>query len=236
MAAALGSRLRVPTLVVHDPRRGLLEMEELPGAPIRLDLDQVDAFFRIGHGLRAFQGMAPDGRLGTHDRPAEMSLLSTLAERVLELRGRLPEGWASAEQLLRCNVPSRPPTELVLTHRDLHDGQLLVDEGGIGLLDFDLLCLAEPVLDVANLSAHLRLRAIQGIAGASETAVEELSAALLDGLDRSAEQGFSESLRFYQATTFLRLSLVYFLRPQWQAVVPPLVALSSRCIHELAST
>lgn len=234
-AAAAASSLRVPAMVHFDPGLDVIEMGLIPGEPPDLYKDSGNVFFQIGHGLRQLQDAPVAGRLSVHDRSAELGVLETLSERVLRLRGVLPEGWSEAHARLRSVQPVHELAALVLTHRDLHDRQLLVHDGALGLLDFDLLCLAEPALDVANLSAHLRLRAIQGAAGATPELAEKLSVALLEGLDRSDAPGFLESLRFYQATTFLRLSLVYYLRPRWQAVVQPLVALSARCAHEMAS-
>ncbi|HHV21507.1 MAG TPA: phosphotransferase [Propionibacterium sp.] len=47
---------------------------------------------------------------------------------------------------------------LVLTHRDLHDGQILVAEDrALTVLDWDTAAWADPCLDVGNLLAHLEL-------------------------------------------------------------------------------
>ena len=233
--ALVGTCLVAPSVLQHSAEQACIEMSVVPGSPMTLDVTQVDQFFRLGDGLRRFQTATPASGLAHHGRDAELVLMTRLASRVMELRGELPEGWSSAANLLTDKIPSGRPSGLSLTHRDLHDGQLLLGEQRIGLLDFDLLCLADSALDVANLTAHLRLRAIQGLCGATEASVEHLSVALLEGLDRSQEDGFLESLRFYQATSFLRLSLVYFLRPRWQEAVPPLVSLASRCIDEMAT-
>jgi aminoglycoside phosphotransferase (APT) family kinase protein len=47
-------------------------------------------------------------------------------------------------------------------HRDLHDKQLILDETGVGLIDFDLAALGDPSLDLANLVVHLQGREAQG--------------------------------------------------------------------------
>lgn len=61
-------------------------------------------------------------------------------------------------------VPELPtPSRWTLVHRDLHDGQLLLEGDAVGMLDFDLLALGDPALDLANLLAHLELRAQQGL-------------------------------------------------------------------------
>ena len=56
-------------------------------------------------------------------------------------------------------------TWLGLSHRDLHDKQLMysADSDTPGLLDFDTAALAEPAWDVANLAVHLELRRDQRV-------------------------------------------------------------------------
>ncbi len=233
--AAASTSLVLPTVLEHAAGSALITMSTVPGDPIALELAQSDQFFRLGHGLRGFQTAGDVSTLNYHGKAAEIELLASLGTRVVELRGELPAGWAQAAKLLSDNVPTDTESGAVLTHRDLHDGQLLVGENGIGLLDFDLLCRGDAALDVGNLTAHLRLRALQGIDGITEGVAEELATALLEGLDRSNDAGFLESLRFYQATTFLRLALVYYMRPRWNHVVPELTSLASRCIDEVLS-
>ena len=230
-----GARLAMPKILGHDRGLDLVEMSIVAGEPLEVTADQSDQFFRLGYGLRVLQSSGVRSILKQHGRDSEIEVLTKLAIRVMNLRGELPAGWTLAVSQLCDTMGKRRPPEPVLTHRDLHDGQLLVDDGKIGLLDFDLLCMGDPALDVANLTAHLRLRAIQGVPGATDLVAEELAVALLEGLDRSGQAGFLESLRFYQASTFLRLALVYFLRPRWSAVVAPLVSLAARCIHEVAT-
>lgn len=110
---------------------------------------------------------------------------------------------------------------LVLAHRDLHDGQILVDggtecdtEGGtgpltVGILDFDTAALAEPELDVANLVEHLRFRVGQGLwdAAAAEGAITAVLGVIGD-LHLDAAR-----LSAYRAATRLRLACVHAFRP-----------------------
>jgi hypothetical protein len=58
-------------------------------------------------------------------------------------------------------------------------------------------------------------------------------AQLLEGLGRNDEAGFWERLRFYQASSFCRLALVYTLRPCWAALVPLLVRMGERSLDDL---
>ena len=232
--AAAGSELRVPGLVDDDPDAELVTSEFLEGRALDLGPSSAATFFRIGHGLRVFQESGAGFPLARHDRRRELRVLDGGAARTLRLAGGLPGGWRSLRAKLDENVREAPAAPAVLVHRDLHDRQLLSCQGGVGLIDFDLLCLGDHALDAANLSAHLSLRALQGQANATESTANLAAEALLDGLDRCEEQGFAQSLRFYQTATFLRLAALYHLRPRWRQVVPDLVALAGRCCRDLS--
>jgi hypothetical protein len=121
----------------------------------------------------------------------------------------------------------------VPTHRDLHDGQMLIVGRDVALLDFDLLCMSDSALDAANLAVHLQLRALQRVGEATAESALGCAAALIEGLDREGEPGFISRLRFYQASTFLRLSGVYAVRPRYESLAPTLCALAARSLDEL---
>jgi hypothetical protein len=104
------------------------------------------------------------------------------------------------------------PDPLVVSHRDLHDKQLLADGDDLGLLDFDTVSLAEPALDLANLAVHARLRAAQGwwsqdraevVGGAVHRAARDLGVA-------------PHRVSAYAAATRLRLACVYAFRPRYR--------------------
>ena len=130
---------------------------------------------------------------------------------------------------------ARPYDEpVVAVHRDLHDGQLLAGEGLVALLDLDGLAAGAPMLDAANLSAHFELRVLQGLGGADAHGAEVCGRALFEGFAVADTEGLHAALRFYQATTFLRLALLYALRPRWAHLARPLVHYAERCLDELA--
>jgi len=123
---------------------------------------------------------------------------------------------------------------LTVLHRDLHDGQFLVNGPSLALLDFDLLARGEPELDLANLTAHITLRSLQGGVSATRANTEEASEALIEGYHSSDDEWFPTRLRLYQASTFLRLALLYTLRLPWRHLSPALIDISNRCLDDLA--
>ena len=127
-----------------------------------------------------------------------------------------------------------PPAIHGLAHRDLHDRQFIVSGSKtISLLDFDLVCVADVALDAANLLAHMKLRTLQRNLADSDTALRDCSESFLQGLARQHETGFELRLLFYQASTYLRLALLYAIRPRWMHLTAPLIVAADNCIDRL---
>ncbi|HZJ69401.1 MAG TPA: phosphotransferase [Planctomycetota bacterium] len=233
LAAALlaDTPLRVPELIARDSRRGAMLSRFSGGRPLGLGAASQERFFRVGAALRTMQLRPAPAGLAEHDAGAELAVLDDLASRIERVGAPLPAHWREARSRLDEHRPER--VELATAHRDLHDGQLLVVGDELLLLDFDLLALADPLLDAANLLVHLKLRALQGRNGATAESALQCGRALLDGIDRDDDPDFASRLRFYQAGSFLRVALVHRLRPAWNALSSPLTMLALRCIDEL---
>ena len=112
----------------------------------------------------------------------------------------------------------------------MHDGQWLLDEDSACLLDFDLLCLAEPELDLANFAAHLELRRFQHPDRINREDVKSCRSEWRAGAGLAVDPESKSRFRFYRASTFARLALVYQLRSRWLPLVPNLMA---RCERDL---
>lgn len=134
------------------------------------------------------------------DRVARLEALPTeLSQRVI----------ARAEQV-SADLVSGPQQPLVVSHRDLHDKQLLADGDALGVLDFDTVTLAEPALDLANLAVHADLRVDQGLwsRGHGETVQQAVgTVAERLGVDPGRFETYAEATR-------LRLACLYAFRPQ----------------------
>ena len=95
-----------------------------------------------------------------------------------------------------------------LLHRDFHDKQVVVDDdGALGLLDFDLMAVGPPALDLANILVHLDLRVRQGLVADAAP----LRSAVLEGYQPGEDQ-LAELPRRERAT-WQRLAAVYAFRP-----------------------
>jgi aminoglycoside phosphotransferase (APT) family kinase protein len=166
-----------------------------------------EAWHQVSAVLVQMARADPDG-LAVHDAVAEVEVTRSWVARAVAA-GRLPE--CDVDRLL-ASLLEDVPTPLGVAHRDLHDGQLLVADGRLGLLDPDTLAVAEPALDLANLLVHLQLRVDQGLL-AAEPARE--ATAILQGTVDRLPTGTNDRVAAYARATRLRLAAVYSLRPRW---------------------
>ena len=116
--------------------------------------------------------------------------------------------WAS-------RLPSPPAATPI--HRDFYYSQVLVQDGPgeerLTLIDFDLMALGDPALDVANFTAHLVFLGMDKLGDAE--ALVPAGCLFLESYARrrSLEPTFWSRFRFYQAATFFRLLKVVAPRP-----------------------
>lgn len=220
---------RVARLLQHDAAAERLRFELLRGRPLDFEprRDPLQAsFVAIGERLARLQALQPAEALPPHTRSAECALLDRAAHAFERVAGRLPPGWKPTRRRLDKRL-DRAQAETVLVHRDLHDGQLLVQEDGIALLDLDLFSRGESALDPSNLIAHFHLCALQGLRGATAARAARAEDALQQGLARGGRHIRREDLDWYRSATALRLALIYGLRPRWSHLSPALVDLAA---------
>jgi aminoglycoside phosphotransferase (APT) family kinase protein len=209
-------------------------MSFVDGMPFKVSDENVEEFADLGQGISKLQRVDNEGvALSGFRRRDELNVIDERARRMRLLGFAIPVGWQELRQRLEALCEEIPGIPLVPAHRDLHDGQLMRSSRGLGLLDFDLLCMAEPELDPGNFLAHLSLRQLQMPHRISDQSVQNCGRKFLDGLDAYHREAFWSRLRFYQASTFCRLQLVYALRPRWVSITPALGRLGHRCLDDL---
>lgn len=218
-----GDAFHTAALLEMNAETGVLLWSALPGRSLN-DLlgtpDLVSAARSAGEALRALHEGPPPAEATPHRPADEIALLQQWLRR-LEAFG-LDEGspfhtvarWVFRELA----AESDPP---VLLHRDFYDKQILIDgEGRVSLLDFDTLAVGEAALDLANILAHLELRAMQGRCTVEEAMAA--AAALLEGYPTEAP--VRHRLGAYAAATRLRLACVYAFRPSGSVLTPMLLS------------
>lgn len=225
---------RVPRLLQHDGQHEALVFEFLDAREVELGVGCKRHYARLGELLAVFQGDENATILKPFTALDELEVLERWRGKVEAATGSLPPGWLQARALLAERARTLPTPGFGLCHRDLHDRQVHLVGDSIALFDFDLLCRADVALDPGNLVAHLRWRGLQGLHGADPAGIGALEEAFLGGLGRSGEPGFAARLDFYTASAFLRLALVYRLRPRWSARVPDLISWAGTAMDDLA--
>jgi tRNA A-37 threonylcarbamoyl transferase component Bud32 len=228
---AASAGLRVPAVTAMDPRRGVVTTAALPGRPLydlltdhRVPEPVVLAAARAtGEALAQLHSApVPAGAAG-HDAAAEAEVAArwvSLAATHLTLPTAVAEPLVRALEQARSGlVEHRSLHGPSLLHRDLHDGQVLVDGDRIGMVDFDLAAAGEPALDLANLLVHLELRWHQGAFGAQR--LRACRDAVLSGYRPGRDT--AARLPAYALATRVRLVAVYSFRPDSSAAAAGLL-------------
>ncbi|MCB2134489.1 MAG: phosphotransferase [Rhodobacteraceae bacterium] len=194
------SRLRIPEPLGEDPALGLSLYAPLAGqGPRFAGLDGYAACRDITSALRTLQSL-PLADLPGHDADAETTILRDWYRRTLSVFSDLAETIHAPLERLSNDLAALEPVAPAPTHRDLHEKQIFIDEGGAGFLDFDTLSLADPALDIGNLQAHLFLAGLQS--GRSLRAFEW--ALLIDMPDLTVVRA-----QVWRRAALLRLAMIY---------------------------
>ncbi len=223
-AAARGRAVRVAAVLEIDRDQASFDLERLPGEPFDFGRDAARAG-ELAVLLVEWRALELPA-LPQHTRADELALLDSLANRHARACGVLPSGWTALRE--RLDGAGAGSATLVTCHRDLFEAQILVTDGSLALLDFDLACRAEPVLDPANLLAHLDLARLRGAVGDAQAA--EFEARLCAALDA---HGICDGggLRFFRCASLLRLALVWGVRAHGEKLAVGLLARAAEIEH-----
>lgn len=210
-SAVAGSRVRVPELVSVERRLGAIVVGHLDGVAMLEAADPVAAAGSVRRTMLEWWRLATPLDLPVHDAQAERAVLASWAMAAarhqvipVELRPAFAAATASADAALATLGPRRA----VLSHRDLHDAQILVDGRQVGMLDLDTAARADPALDLGNLLAHVDLAARAGrLDSATSDAVGDVLAGALAG------PGDRRAVSVYRAASRARLVAVHAFRP-----------------------
>ncbi|MGM1030213.1 MAG: hypothetical protein ACQEWM_10175 [Actinomycetota bacterium] len=220
--AAFGRRFRVPEVGAHAfPPTEVVRFTPIGGRTVaELGADPHLDEAAWGELWRAWAHhwpdvvVSPDAGLPTHDAADEARVMADWAARVGDFEtGCLAERLRATAAALAAELAALPPVAPVLAHRDLHDTQLLWSrDEGIGVLDLDTSALADPALDLGNLSAHVDLAVAQGGWSRARAAVAEHAIARA-----AAELGVTaDRLAVWRAAARFRVACVHRIRPRWR--------------------
>ena len=223
-AAAAGLRCSRPIGLLSPS--SVLE-DELPGIPLDPGTDDAPTLLEnVGsviaglHALSPPQDLAPIAQpIDTCDRVYRMSLdLGRFDQKAGQQVGELAERLAVA-------IPS--PSAAVLLHGDFHSGQLLEEDGRIGLVDFDRAGRGPAAYDLAVFAAHLTLR--------SPERREQVMTSLLKGYATLRHPPPERELQWYEicATLGLALAPLQAVRNDWRSQTGLLIARATDVMEKL---
>ena len=210
-AVTTGGALRVAEVVAVDERLGALVLDHVDGVEMLEHPDPAVAAERVRTALYEWWRRPPPAALPLHDAAAECAVLdgwASAASRHDVIPPAYRPAFAAAVESAANALASLEARPVVLGHRDLHDGQLLVGDEHVGVLDLDTAARSDPALDLGNLLAHVDLAAALGRIDA--TTAGAVDAVLRGALDDTDDRGAVET---YRAAARARLVAVHAFRP-----------------------
>lgn len=212
---ALGARsdIRLPRPIGMDEQIGLALYDALPGrSPVLRGLAgfaQTEAVMQALIALQRAEVDVPEHRVAD-----EMATLDGWLARLAPVFPDIAAMIEAPLNRLRNDMDALPQRAVVLCHRDLHEGQILIDRGVAGLLDFDTLRWGDAATDLGNLQAHLVL---QGVRSGRSLAAFGTAA------ERNLPHVPLSRITLWRRAALLRLAMIYALTAEPRATITALI-------------
>jgi aminoglycoside phosphotransferase (APT) family kinase protein len=208
--------LQVPRPLAYFADKGLLFIEGLAGEPMVAGLagprsvDRVAGTAKAIATLHGFQ----DGDLETR---TAATLMDDARSTAVTLGHVAPETGVQVNELLaalQASRPGDPEGGMCFVHGDFYHGQVLLQNGGQAILDFDRSYVGDPLADIGNFCAHLRLLVLQN----RISDWTPLHDAFVGAYAEAAGQPDSGRLKFWTALGLFQLSVGPFrsLQAEWR--------------------
>ena len=212
-ALASQSSLRLPRPMGRDEELGLALYGALPGrAPAMRGLAGFAKIEAVMQALIALQSAATEAP--SHHAADELAVLDGWFTRLTPVFPDIAAAIEAPLARLRRDLADLPPRASVLCHRDLHEGQILIDRGVAGLLDFDTLRWGDAALDLGNFQAHLVLAGLRS--GRS-------LAAYATAAERCLPRVPLARIALWRRAALLRLAMIYALTAEPRATITALI-------------
>lgn len=212
---ALGTQadLTIPCPMGFDADIGVALFKALPGrSPMFMGAEgqtEVTTVMQAIAALHAVQLIAQK-----HSATDELDVLCAWFDRVQTVFPALAQGLLAPMHRIRQQMDALAKPDFGLCHRDLHEGQVLLHRGRVGLLDFDTMRLADPALDIGNLQAHLVL---------AESRDGIPRRALIAAMEAARPELAPEQIRIWRNAALLRLAMIYAFTTTPPAVINKLI-------------
>ncbi len=221
-ARAFGDDVAVPEPVALVPEVKLLMQRAVPGEPIEPELlaGNRQLAVMIAAALHRFHTSQLDLDR-SHDPFQELAPLPMRVNAIARVNEELGlRAQACLNQILETPASAFRWRHQPV-HRDFYSEQLLLDGQRLAVLDLDDAAMSEPLVDVANFAAHLRL--LRAKSPGYTGAIHHVELAFVAHY-RDLDAGFSDDLmRFLSATTLVRLAGIHVSRANGEQVASGLL-------------
>jgi glycosyltransferase involved in cell wall biosynthesis len=177
---------------------------------------------------------APAGEepLGQYLLANELKSLGDFAKDLIEARPESEETVSKLHAAL-CHWAGQLPAPETTTpvHRDFYYSQVLFDGARLTLIDFDLLALGDPAIDVANFLAHLFFMALERLNDLEALSREAGLFLKTYASHCFVDESFLQRMAFYETATFFRLMKVAAVRPNWSRYFETLLRRTEQCLE-----
>jgi aminoglycoside phosphotransferase (APT) family kinase protein len=218
----------LPRTYQIDDRCGVHLMEFVDGDSVH----ELTASPRFESGCRgAAQALrklhaAPPADLNGYGVAEEIAQLRVWTALAAGVHPALNEPLKDLLSALEDHVVARRPTDEITTiHRDFYDKQVIYSNDRTTLLDIDNMAVGDPAQDYGNFMAHLVLRALQQ--PHNGCTIRQGFAGFESGYG-GVSSGFAQRAAWWQASTLLRLTGLYSLRPRWRHLAIELAEAAAR--------
>jgi len=230
LAGSADGRWRAPDVLGWDRERLRLEIELCPGVSLHrrwlAGEGRAEDGARVAELLRWLAAAPIPAGFPAHGVEDEVRILE---ERLPAFERTLAEPPAAAARLVEKVVAALralPAATPLWCHRDFHDKQVLLERERGALIDLDLAAAGHPALDVGNLLAHVRLRALKG----APLPWHPLARAIAGEARR--DRGLDGALGAWTASTLVRLALIYSRRLRRPGLIAALLASAEAALAE----
>ncbi|MFT7620578.1 MAG: aminoglycoside phosphotransferase (APT) family kinase protein, partial [Planctomycetota bacterium] len=199
-----------PRLVHVDQVSGFFDLEEIRGESLHVQLmrNEYSQLSAAGVAVAAFHGISTKQVLPTC-KPEDLAGW-------LERTSAFFPQYADDLRKIHDGLPEGAQSHLGVLHGDLHDKNIIVNEGHATIIDVDGVAIGPRARDVGNMMAHLQLRGFQ--LGLDDEVIRDCHADFVRGYQEVRRPlNFDEVEGETERATF-RLICVYLFRRQWQEV------------------
>ncbi len=209
-AKSTDGTVRLPNLVGFDKSREMIVTEWRETNHRRESWQNSMTVAKRSAQVLAALHAVPTGEIRQANGEHYWQTLARWSDLIVRLRPEMAEAarmWVLRLAELR---PPVSPSQLVTTHGDFYEAQLIIEEESTTLLDLDTLAVGNPCLDLGNALGHFWLTAIEqksGFQGFAATVRIFLSE--YESLGGSIDE---ESLIYYWAATVFRAGALHTFR------------------------